>query len=136
MKVLYQKPVKHAAINKFHIHLILISDSYLHILSPFFHILSPVDSELCSQLQMTSVCFGNFTLIQLLFCLIIPWYIPAFPVFTGIIVFGFLFYRRGVSQFRRMESISQSLLLTHITTTLQGTATVAAFNQIPRFTKR
>ncbi|XP_045132970.1 multidrug resistance-associated protein 5-like isoform X4 [Portunus trituberculatus] len=69
-------------------------------------------------------------------CLVFPYFLPILAVLAIIMMFIRNVFRVGIRDFKRLENISRSPLYSHISTTVNGLATINAYDKQPLFFKK
>ncbi|XP_066602982.1 ATP-binding cassette sub-family C member 5-like isoform X3 [Prorops nasuta] len=69
-------------------------------------------------------------------CSVLPWFCIFLIILAGLFYFISRLYRKAVRDFKRIDSMSRSPILSFVTTTLQGLNTIHAFNKEKEFIKK
>ncbi|XP_063866904.1 ATP-binding cassette sub-family C member 5-like isoform X1 [Scylla paramamosain] len=69
-------------------------------------------------------------------CLVFPYFLPILAVLAIIMMFIRNVFRVGIRDFKRLENVSRSPLYSHISTTVNGLATIHAYGKQSLFSKK
>lgn len=69
-------------------------------------------------------------------CLVFPYFLPILAVLAIIMMFIRNIFRVGIRDFKRLDNVSRSPLYSHISTTVNGLATINAYGKQHLFTKK
>ncbi|CAL4064557.1 unnamed protein product, partial [Meganyctiphanes norvegica] len=69
-------------------------------------------------------------------CLVFPHFLPILLLLAVLFIFIRSVFRIGIRDFKRMENLSRSPLYSHVSTTVNGLATINAYGKQEMFTKK
>ncbi|XP_027219261.2 ATP-binding cassette sub-family C member 5 isoform X6 [Penaeus vannamei] len=69
-------------------------------------------------------------------CLVFPHFLPFLVVLAILFLFIRSIFRIGIRDFKRMENVSRSPMYSHVSTTVNGLATINAYGKQEMFTKK
>nr|XP_053629471.1 ATP-binding cassette sub-family C member 12-like [Cherax quadricarinatus] len=69
-------------------------------------------------------------------CLVFPHFLPFLVLLACIFLYIRNIFRIGIRDFKRLENISRSPLYSHISTTLNGLASINAYGKQKMFTQK
>ncbi|XP_077862743.1 ATP-binding cassette sub-family C member 5-like [Saccoglossus kowalevskii] len=106
------------------------------IINRFSKDLDEVDVHLPINMTQTITLFCTILFYFLSISLVFPWYLLAFILFSIVFLVAFSYFRHAMRDLKRLDHISRSLWLSHMTATTQGVSTVRAYGKQGEFSKR
>ncbi|XP_077861532.1 ATP-binding cassette sub-family C member 5-like [Saccoglossus kowalevskii] len=83
---------------------------------------------------ITQCCILFFAFLSI--SLVFPWYLLAFILFSIVFIVAYLHFRHAMRDIKRLENISRSPWVSHMTATIQGASTIRAYGKQVEFCKR
>ena len=105
-----------------------------HIFCIFFSI--SVDSQLPAMIEQTLQSVLSILLYVIMIGVIIHWFLIAVIPLTVTFLLLYVIFRVGLREMKRLQNISVSPLLSHISATVQGLHSVHAYNMEESFTTK
>ncbi|XP_071550882.1 ATP-binding cassette sub-family C member 5-like isoform X3 [Panulirus ornatus] len=106
------------------------------ILNIFSRDMDEVDVRVPMTLEtfLQNVCIITSSLVFV--CLVFPYFLPILVLLAVLFLFIRNVFRIGIRDLKRMENVSRSPLYSHVSTTINGLATINAYGKQKMFTKK
>ncbi|XP_071489513.1 ATP-binding cassette sub-family C member 12-like [Diadema antillarum] len=106
------------------------------ILNRFSKDLDEVDIDLPNCLLRLLYLLSFIIIAELVVCIILPWNIIAFAIFIPVCLGILAFFRRGFCDIKRLDTITRSRVVSHVSATMQGHPTIRAYAKSAYFIRR
>ncbi len=95
-----------------------------------------MDSQLPPLIDQTMQSILAIVIYLIMIGVVIHWFLVAMAPLTALFIFTYMLFRGGSRDLQRLQNMSLSPMLSHLTATIQGLSSVHAYDKVDEFTDR